>query len=199
VMDVTTVVGLVGAIAGVVILAWYHVELRTEVHSIRKETSRFPLFAVRDRLLGLVATGEMKESDRVWAFAYDAVTELLGMHQNLHLWSVLYRQVRLHGAVQRDRRLQQAIATCGREMAAAAVRAPALGDVLREADMAYRFMVLRRTTIWHWISLWTVLILLVVVIVLPWSGLRAAKRVFESVRNPTLSQIAALHERRATC
>jgi len=71
--------------ASVMLFLVYSTEVRRDIRRTRCESSRFPLFAARDRLVMLIAEGKMREDDLAWSELYESVNTLLGMHKKLHM------------------------------------------------------------------------------------------------------------------
>lgn len=68
-MDLVVVGSVVASVAALVGNVGYQVSIGRELRRSRKETSRFPLFAVRDALLQLVGEEKMAEEEAVGAVA----------------------------------------------------------------------------------------------------------------------------------
>ena len=60
------------------VLGFAEVVLRERtIRRSRLDTSRFPLFAARDRLVSLVTDRQSDERDAIWNDAYEGVNDLL--------------------------------------------------------------------------------------------------------------------------
>src|SRR5690606_32115839 len=111
----STIVGLLLFIA--ITATWLQIRsLSTGLDEARKEVSRYPLYAARDRLVWLVASGRMNESDEGWQVAYRAANNLLSIHEHLDLFSTLRRMTRFRVAIERDLRLKREVMLADRAL-----------------------------------------------------------------------------------
>jgi hypothetical protein len=141
---------LIGMTAIAAVLGFvYHAALVGEVRRRRKEASRFPMFAVRDRLVELVADGKIAADDPAWRSTYATANGLLSLHQKLHVQEVFKQYLAYSIVVAAVPSFRaQALKTRG-EIIRAQRRCPPFGRALREMEQAFRQMVEMRTGAWH--------------------------------------------------
>jgi hypothetical protein len=175
--DAIQVVCAAGAAIGTSTWLHYHFSLARELRTARRETSRFPMFAARDRLVALVATGQIAEHNPSWQRAYKAVNVLVSLDQRLHLWDFISKYVRYLERMETDREFRHAREAETLEDKQLAKDVPEYGEVQVAMGRALRHMVNVRTSAWHRATMWILLQFLAVFVV----GIRAGAKVAHSV------------------
>lgn len=127
---------------------WLHFMLSVWRESLRsrKEISRYSMFAARDRLVRIVIDGEMSEENPAWRATYASVTELLKMHQRLHLVDVVSRFAKYIFAVLADPALRERVNRLDDQMKKASKTSPRFAAVTKDIEDAFRRMVGMRTS-----------------------------------------------------
>jgi hypothetical protein len=136
---------VVGAIYAIV----YQASLSAAIAATHKEVSRFHLFAARDRLVELVADGEMAEDGLAWQGAYGAVNNMLGMHQKLDLLDLSIRYARHLMAIERSHRVRVEHRRLLRSIDEAKESNPNFESVMRDIDLGFMHLVNDRTRLRH--------------------------------------------------
>jgi hypothetical protein len=83
-MDLVVVASIAASLLGLAGWLVYQVSVARELRAARKETSRFPLYAVRDALVDMHASGELDEKEAAWRNMYVAVCEALSLENEMH-------------------------------------------------------------------------------------------------------------------
>lgn len=113
---------------------------------MRRHSSRFPLFAARDELVDLVASGKMAETDEAWSAAYEAVNTLLNLEQKLDLKDFLEGLLTSLQEEKSNHELQRRRELLAIELRGAAEAVPEFGSVLEGMNRALLSLVADRTT-----------------------------------------------------
>lgn len=129
---------------GLAVLSWRR-DVR-KLYEMRRHSSRFPLFAVRDQLIQLVVVGKMSEDDDAWQAAYTTVNHLLHLDRKLTIWSFTLRLLKSKRAEERDADLKRSRELLGRKLRKASERVPGFRNVLRDLDSGLLSLVADRTT-----------------------------------------------------
>lgn len=130
-------------------LVAYHWSIGRELRQARKETSRFPMFAVRDELVDLVLDGRMDETDPAWRNLYRGVSHILGMHHELDSLDCLKKYLKRSMEIERDATLKARF-TAKRQIEDEAARNnPDFAAARDRAVESFAHIVRRRTTTWH--------------------------------------------------
>ena len=134
---------------------WLQYVLSVWIESLRsrKEISRYGMFAARDRLVRLVLDGEMSQADPAWRATYASVTELLKMHQRLHVVDVFSRFARYTVAVLTNPALRAHMNRLDGQMKRAVKSSPGFAAVQRDIQAAFHRMVEMRTSFIHVMAL----------------------------------------------
>jgi hypothetical protein len=144
---------IAGALASLIV---YHASLAREERELLRETSRFSLFAARDKLIWLAASEQMSEDEAAWKNAYRAVNSLMGLHQPLHLVDLLSRYAKHLSRLETDSGYRQQFQRVENVEREAGRRIPNFAVASRAIDDGFAYMVRKRTRAVH------VLIILVV-------------------------------------
>lgn len=141
-LDVTGIA--VAALAALLVLA-RGVMFRREIRRAVKDHSRFKLFAVRDRLVILAATGTLSEKNPAWRHVYQSVNALLGMHKRLDIHDVIQSLVNYMIALAQDKALQERSAKINEQLEREAVRTPEFAALRLEMNQAFMHLIRRRS------------------------------------------------------
>ena len=144
---------LVATASAAVLGLVYHLDLLREARIRRREASRFPMFAVRDQLVELVARREIGSQEPAWTMTYATVNGLLNLHQKLNRDDVFKHYVAFSIAEAAIPALRIRAQRIRNQMERARKRYPSFGKVLAEMEQAFREMVEMRSGLWHTISL----------------------------------------------
>jgi hypothetical protein len=171
-----------GAFASLVILriAWWR-----ETAFERKEISRFKMFAARDELVCLVASGRMAQEEHAWAWTYSSVTGLLRMHQQLHLLGVVRRYARYLAKIHRDPQERRRSQERKEQLEKTAAANPDFAKVQDLIQAAFVTMVVVRTTLAN-----RVILKCFMFVVSLLSAMGEGLDVYQSMRRPKVSDIA---------
>ena len=178
--------------ASVIGLSAYFGSVLRELRWARRETSRFPMFAARDRLIRLVASGAVSARDPGWAYTYRGVNGMLGLHQELHLLDLIARYASYIAAIRSDPELRRRAQRIGRLSDATSRKVPEFVVVLREIDQALTHLVARRTTRLH-------LVWLFLRVLLPTLSLKAFGAVAEATQPSSRSVNGWISIERPAC
>jgi hypothetical protein len=126
---------------------WCHYLIAVWRESLRsrKEISRYPMFAARDRLVRLVIDGEMSEGDPAWRATYASVTELLKMHQRLRLINVVSNFARHIVEVLTNPAVRERTERLNLQLKRAKKASPAFAETSIQIESAFSHMVWMRT------------------------------------------------------
>jgi hypothetical protein len=141
------VVGCAAALFGLVVIAARIVMVRRAIRRSVFNTSRFPLFAARDRLIELVRVGAIAEEDHVWSGMYGAVNDLLNPRKRHTLFSMLHESLGFAVRVASNKGFRQRFVQFRQEIDRKSEEVPALKEVLDEVNRALWEMYYRRTVI----------------------------------------------------
>lgn len=147
---VTACVLLAGS---VVLLVAYITSVTAELRFNRHETSRFPMFAVRGRLVQLVADGVISEDDPGWQNLYRLINFMLRMDQKLNQLDFVLQYARSQLASDRNPQIRARVAERRRIEKETLERVPEFAAVHQQLGVALGFLVQRRTGLWHWMLL----------------------------------------------
>lgn len=170
---------------------WYHWSIGRELAHARHETSRFPMFAARDKLVFLIASGKMTEEDHGWRSLYDSVSFVLNIHQQLNQFDIMKRYVEYLVAVERNPRLRSHIEKAHAQEDYSARRVPEFARARQEVRTAFQYLIERRTTRWHKMLLVGLFARVLLVGIAMSAGVGTARRVSKSVSNPTYDTLVA--------
>lgn len=123
------------------------------VRQSRKHTSRFKMFAARDQLVLLVADGTLEESNPAWKLEYVLINDVLGIHQKLNRFDLLWSVAKFRVAKENNEELNRRCEELDQCLVQESKRTPALAKVMQEADEGFRHLVHTRTQWWHRIAL----------------------------------------------
>ena len=172
------------------ILIGAHTYYWIDARDSRRDSSRFPLFAVRDDLVFLIASKKMLESDPAWKILYQTVNHLLDISCNTTMFSMVFRNARIATRVQASgeaadlfRRIQGILETGARQV-------PEFANALIQMDAAMLSMTRERTPRWQW---WILKGL--VVVMLPVILVRRSAR--NLAFHPSAASAAVLAQRKA--
>ena len=174
-----------GAVIGILTWMHYHFSVARELRMARRETSRFPMFAARDDLVMLVASGIMDETDPSWQRAYRSVTVLLNLNQRLTLWDLISKMAQHAERMTIDPEFRRQCEVLRDEDRRTEARIPEFYAVTHDIGRALRHIVLTRTSTWHRAALWFLMQLITVFSVALKSGFRTAKAVRRTLRDPS--------------
>lgn len=135
------------------------VALEREVNIGRREVARFPMFAVRDRLVLLVAQSAMSETEPAWLGTYSAANRLLDMSQSLDWFKHIAAFLEDLAERERDPEKQRAFEEFTKEIEAAERRVPEFACVSKEFSNALTHLLWARTYRIQHLVFWTVLII----------------------------------------
>lgn len=175
----------VALIVATALLGLYFVSVSRELGQARRETSRFPLFAVRRRLVQLVAEGKIKEDDPAWQSLYARVNFLLRMDQRLDALDLVARYSRSQLEVDNNPRVRTRFEHIRRLEREATARVPEFAEVVRETEGALLYLVHRRTTRLHLSALLFVVVVGRIVVAALAGGLSSARAVQRAVVHPS--------------
>jgi hypothetical protein len=163
----------------------YNLSISRELSRTRRETSRFPLFAARGRLVRLVAEGRIDERDPAWQNLYAQVNFLLRMDQRLDLPDLVSRYMTSQLEVDRDPRLRERIDEQLKRTRETAARVPEFGEVVEETLDALIHLVRRRSTRLHRAALLSLSIFFRILSVALRGGVSSARVVRQAVEHPS--------------
>lgn len=143
ILETVCAVALIAALAQMIL---YLASVSRELHEARRDTSRFPLFAVRGKLVRLVAEGELAEDDPAWRNLYAQVNFLLRMDQRLDLPDLVSRYLRSQVEAEQDQVIKARISDQIALEEQTAARVPGFAEAVEETHRALLFLVHRRTT-----------------------------------------------------
>ncbi|MDB4959728.1 MAG: hypothetical protein JWO36_7297 [Myxococcales bacterium] len=152
----------VGVVSSIALLLAVHLVYWKDARETRRDSSRFAMFAVRDRLVYLVAFNEMKESDPAWQLMYFTVNHMLDLSYDSSILSVLIRNARHAARVAKDVETRMAVRVIEKLIKDGERQTPEFGKVVKRMELALQSMSKARTPDWQWS-----LLLLIVVIVVP--------------------------------
>jgi len=109
-------------------------------------TSRFPLFAVRDELVGLIASGAMEESDPAWKAAYSSIRNLLDLKHRADFVKFLKDWIGFQLDLCRDEARHQQFVAATAKLEKRARDIPEFQTVLEHYSEATLKMYVRRTS-----------------------------------------------------
>jgi len=169
-------------------LFYVHFQYWRDSRQSRRDSSRFEMFAVRDRLVDLVASQQMREDDPAWQMLYITVNQLLDLSYQTTTLGQLIESARHASRIATDRRCAERVETSRSILSKAEQENPEFTQVVQEMEDALAAMARARTPLWQW---WTML--LIVLIVVPSLVLvRAARQLFF---NPSAALAATLFPR----
>lgn len=187
-MNSTTMFNLaVGMPLGVslVLLLRYLLSTNRILGEALRETSRFPLFAARDRLVCLVADGKMEEKDPAWQAIYSQVNFLLRMEQRLHLVDFATRYVKSQMQANHNAKYRAQLDRMRKIEAEAVARVPEFGAAIRAVNIGFIHIVHRRTSWVHRVFFWPLVIMSSLFGPNRIRGIRRAKDVRRAVVHPS--------------
>jgi hypothetical protein len=152
-MPLSIAIGVVGLLYCVA----YATSWRLYIRRLRKESSRFRLFEARADLVELVARGDVSETDSGWRIAYEAVNNMLSMHEKFDALSVSLRMVKMIVAEKRDESQRKFHDRAARRIQSTEKRVPAFAEVREKIGRAFVEMMFERTTFAGKVSLWGIL------------------------------------------
>lgn len=142
-LTVATALGFVA----LAILVACEVSVYRDLARAHQDAARFPLFAVRDQLVQLVADGVMNEDEPAWQHAYRSVNQLLDIRNTMDIWdfvkSILDHQMQMR----EDALLRDEFNAFVVEQEQASQRCPTYADVLVSYDAAVQYMVRKRSSV----------------------------------------------------
>jgi hypothetical protein len=112
------------------------------------DTSRYPLFAARDRLVRLVVEGKMKEDDPLWRDTYGGVNEFLDQSSRVGLVSLCHSHLRLLLRMATRPELRRQFEAYRARLDEAAQQSPDFGNAMEAANKAVWEMCRRRSPLW---------------------------------------------------
>jgi len=112
-------------------------------HSVRA-SSRYALFAVRDRLVRIAVDGLMRVDDELWRDTYGGVNHLLTSRKSLIGMS--NDHIRLLLSLARNREARERFELYGRRFSAACAEVPQFGEAMGAANRAVFEMCTARTS-----------------------------------------------------
>lgn len=131
-----------GASALLLLLGQWSLSL--DMYWLKRHVARFPMFAVRDRLVRLVANGQMREDDPVWAIVYFTVNHQLDFNRNSSPWALVAEHMRYSRRKEHERDVIDGI---GEVILERCLSIPDFGSALVAFD---RSMVLAARQQAHW-------------------------------------------------
>ncbi len=170
------------AFVGFACLVHYHFAAARALGRAKRETSRFPLFAARDRLVMLVADGTMDEEDPSWARLYKSVNFLLQLEQQLHALDVAMKYINYQIALAKNPELQERLRQFERESQETQRKIPEFRAAQDALNRALAHMIGARTTAWHKVVLYSLVVVIRVIGIALNAGTETAKTVFRAVR-----------------
>jgi len=163
-------------------LAIYYYSICREINAAKRETSRFPLFAARDRLIGLVIDERMSEDDTVWKSTYATANMLLDLDQRLHLKDIVKMFVDYRIELDKNPNLKRKVADLKKKTSAARNRVPEFDRIENEMFFAINHLIKKRTPISQRLVLWISNILAIVM----FQGIRTAVSITRILKSPSV-------------
>jgi len=198
--NVTYLVGLVLTVgsAASLLFMWFS-DWREHCYS-RREITRFPMFAARDRLVRLVASGDMSQDDHPWRWSYKSVTMILRRHQKWHLLGLVLTYAWYVARLSSSPSERQRVEKMESQMKASCQAHPDFAKVQDQIRDAFRDMVRARTNVCHEAAVWLLIGGLAVLSSILHLSAAAAPAVLKAFRNPTPVDLAGYALRRpVTC
>lgn len=175
------VYGLFFVLFGIHFIYW------KDARNSRRDSSRFDMFAVRDRLVFLVASKRMSEDDPAWQIMYETVNTTLDISYQTTILGQLVRRARYATKIARDSEYADRVNKIDELLKAAARKTPAFSKIISQLDSALYSMARARTPTWQW---WILLILVLVVV--PYTFLRRAARELFFHQRAAVAALAAV-------
>ncbi len=132
----------------------------------RRDSSRFPMFAVRDDLIYLVASGQMHETDPAWKLLYLTANHFLDLSINSTIFEVIKAKAEVAMRAAQDPKIRERLKEIDEALASAAERTPQFGRVLQGMGGALRSLTRDRTPRWQWYTLTILVAIITPVVVL---------------------------------
>lgn len=159
-LDSTYLIGLLLTCASVACLLFmWLADWRANCY-LRRESSRFPMFAARDALVELIADGEMSESDHPWVWSYRSVNMILRMHQKWHLSRVVWTYARYVARLSSNPSERRRVEDMKAKMKKACETHPEFAKVQDRIGEAFGNMIRARTSFCHRTFLWVFIVVL---------------------------------------
>lgn len=142
---------LILVLTGCIFFGFYF-SIRAELWHSRKKISRFPLFAIRDRLVLMIADGTMEEGNYAWRSAYVAVNNMLDLNPTYDLWQVCVRFVRLNKRLSGDATERARFDEFVQIIKDEREKNPQYDQVVKDLDTEFGRMIWTRTKVRHFIA-----------------------------------------------
>jgi hypothetical protein len=195
--NVTYIVGIVLTVgsAASLLLMWFS-DWREHCYS-RREITRFPMFSARDRLVYLVASGEMSEADHPWKWSYRSVTTILRRHQKWHLLGLVLTYAWYVAKLSSNPAKRKMVEEMNLQMKASCQSHPDFARVQEQIGDAFRDMVRARTNVCHMAAIWLLIGGLAIVSSILHFSVATAPAVLKAFRNPSPVDLAGYAASRA--
>lgn len=142
-------------------LLYVHFQYWRDSRQSRRDSSRFEMFAVRDRLVYLVASHKMREDDPAWQMLYGTINRLLDLSYQTTTLGQLIESARHASRIATDRRCAERVETFRNILSKAEQESPEFTEVVQEMEDALASMARARTPLWQW---WTMLLIVLIVV-----------------------------------
>jgi hypothetical protein len=173
-----------------VLLFMVHWEYWRDARESRKDSSRFGMFAVRDRLVQMVACGEMHEDDPAWQMMYRTANDLLDLSYQTTTLGQLTKSARHASRIAHDPRWAENLVTVDELLRKGEQHSPVFASVVHDMEKAFASMTRARAPLWQW---WTMVVIVLATVPSLVVG-RAARHLFF---NPTAALAATPFPRAA--
>lgn len=143
-----------------------------DMYWVRRHSSRFPMFAVRDQLIELVCDGEMDESETAWCTTYLTVNSLLDLEKNHTIWGSIGSYLSHSRRMKRDPKRRAQLKEIMNAIEDRAKETPRFGDALIALGRAHSAMVRGQVHWWDRIAilLLSIVLKVLVTILSPFAG-----------------------------
>jgi len=175
----------------------YHLSIYSELRESRRETSRFPMFAARDRLVRLVLDHEVDEDNPAWRHLYSGVNFWLSLDRSYHALDWVWRYLKYIAQAVTNPDLRRRHDSVKRELDQAADQIPAFREALRSTNVAFDHMIKRRTNAWHITCSWMLLVSVRLLLTALQGGLKVAAAFYSAAGKITANDVAIWGD--ATC
>lgn len=161
-----------------------HMYDRKYVRDLKKRSSRYELFEIRDALVLLIAQGKMTEEDPAWKYVYRSVNRLLDLRNEMNIRDFFLQYSRFTFLLQRDENARKRLDEVRGEIRRSIESCAEFGETEQKVDRALQAMVMHQTSAWHF---WTLAAFIATRIVC-----EAAFKVVRRARRPRDGYLAAI-------
>jgi len=123
--------------------------IASDLHWVKRHHARFRMFAVRDRLVRMVADGNVDEDDIAWSSIYATVNSLLELQRNHSVWAQLRDWVQHRERMRRHPKRREHLRRTMDAIRDRAANDDDFAQTLRDMDAAHHEMSLGQT---HWLD-----------------------------------------------